>query len=57
MKKIIISLLLIISSLASLTACVTNVNIKKYRNEVSEASFAESFDKEYKAKKIYFFFF
>ena len=57
MKKIIIPLLLIISSLASLTACGTNVNIKKYRNEVSEASFAESFDKEYKAKKDLFFLF
>ena len=49
MKKIIIPLLLIISSLASLTACGQNVREKNYKKEVSTTNFIIEYSKIYKS--------
>ena len=54
MKKIILSLLLIVSSLASLTACDSTSKIKKYSNKVEVTTFAKKLGEEY-SKKVKIF--
>ena len=54
MKKIILSLLLIVSSLASLTACDSTSKIKKYSNKVEATTFAEKLGEEYSKKEEIF---
>lgn len=54
MKKIVLSLLLIVSSLASLTACDSTSKIKKYSNKVEATTFAEKLGEEYSKKEEIF---